>query len=257
MASPTSRTSTRQPTPSPTTTCASSTAIALHRLAEVAQTIRAAYDSYEFHRAAQAVQQFTAFLSAFYFDVLKDTLYAEAADSPKRRSAQTAVYHIVHSLTILLAPIISFTSDEIWGKLKVEGEKPFSAQLVSFPDLSSYIDADLAVKWQAVLQFREAAYRAIEVARQAKQIGKPLEADVTALLPASDLALLELYKDELAELLLVSKVNSERQPAAYHGSSTYEITRADGVKCARCWLIKTDVDPESGICGRCRSVLNI
>ncbi len=228
---------------------------ALHRLAEVAQTIRAAYDSYEFHRAAQAVQQFTAFLSAFYFDVLKDTLYAEAADSPKRRSAQTAVYRIVHSLTILLAPIISFTSDEIWAKLKIEGEKPFSAQLVPFPDLSRYNDPALAQRWQSVIQFREAAYRAIETARQAKQIGKPLEADVAARLPEPEIAALRPYENELAELLLVSRVSLN--PASEAIGSAFDITRADGVKCARCWLIKTDVDPDSGVCGRCRSVLNL
>ncbi len=228
---------------------------ALHRLAEVAQTIRAAYDSYEFHRAAQAVQQFTAFLSAFYFDVLKDTLYAEAADSPKRRSAQTAVYRIVYSLTILLAPIISFTSDEIWAKLKIEGEKPFSAQLVPFPDLSRYNDPALAQRWQSVIQFREAAYRAIETARQAKQIGKPLEADVVARLPEPEIATLRPYENELAELLLVSRVSLN--PASEASGSAFDITRADGVKCARCWLIKTDVDPDSGVCGRCRSVLNL
>ncbi len=180
---------------------------ALHRLAEVAQESLQAYDKYEFHKVSQAVHKFCGQdLSAFYFDVLKDTFYAEAANSHKRRSAQTAVYQITKGLATILAPILSFTCDEVWAKLRVEGEKPISAQLAGFPDFAAYSDNKLAERWATILGFREDAYRSIEIARQAKEIGKPLEAAVVAMVDEKTFASLQPYADDLKEILLVSRV---------------------------------------------------
>jgi isoleucyl-tRNA synthetase len=224
---------------------------ALHRLAEVVGEAHRAYERYEFHRVTQAVYQLAGVdLSAFYFDVLKDTLYAEAPKSQKRRSAQTAVHIITEALTLLLAPILSFTCDEVWEKLKVAGNKPFSALLAGFPETSGFLDAALAARWRAVLSFREAAYRAIESARQSKQIGKPLEACVIARVPKEVAAALEPYRHDLADILLVSRVDIEPGTAL-----EVTVEQADGKKCARCWLVKTDVDAETGLCGRCSTVL--
>jgi isoleucyl-tRNA synthetase len=224
---------------------------ALHRMAEVTRDCLCAYDRYEFHRVSQIAHQFASMdLSAFYFDVLKDTLYAEAANSRKRRSAQTAVYRITHALTTLLAPILSFTCDEVWEKLRIAGDKPESVLLARFCDLARYLDADLASRWRVIQTFRDDCYRVIETARQSKQIGKPLEAHVTARVSAESLAVLEAYRGDLAEILLVSRVDVERGDAI-----EISVAPAAGDKCARCWLVKDDVDASSGLCGRCKDVL--
>lgn len=225
----------------------------LHRLGDVGRQMLAEYDQYEFQKATTAAHQFcTADLSAFYFDVIKDRLYSEGSNSRLRRSAQTAVYHLTTSLCLLLAPVLSFTCDEVWQKLRVP-DKAASVHVARFPE-SFYSEPTLAEQWAVVLQFRERVFRIIESVRQNKGIGKPLEARVEASVTGDDFRILSAYADGIADILLVSEVVLED---AGSGPEAINVVRADGQKCKRCWLIRRDTDGTTGLCGRCRSVLQL
>ena len=220
---------------------------ALEQLNLVVQTGENAYNRYEFHRVYQSAINFCSVeLSAFYLDVLKDRLYASAAGSPARRSAQTAMHRIAETLALLLAPILVHTTDEVWGYLKF-ANGPESVHLADLP-VSRASDEALLARWTPLLEARDAVKKALEEARQAGRIGNPLEAKVT-LPPAY--AALGAFGDSLPSLFLVSQV--------VHGDGdAIEAGPADGVKCARCWLVKTDVGispahPE--VCARCAEAL--
>ncbi len=141
------------------------------QLDRVVQTSVGAYDRYEFHRIYQAVLNFCGVeLSAFYLDVLKDRLYASAADSKERRSAQTAMHKIAETLARLLAPILVHTCDELWGYLKL----PDKAETVHLAELPTPVQPDTALieRWEPVLAARDVVKKALEEARQAGQIGR-------------------------------------------------------------------------------------
>jgi len=226
---------------------------ALHLLNQVVADAGAAFEAFEFHKAAQIAHQFCAVdMSAFYFDVLKDRLYAEGAKSLKRRSAQTVLMEITSVLARLLAPVLSFTSEEVWQKLKLV-DKPESVLLAEFPVPNpAYANPPLAAKWTALLAVRDRVNKAIETAKQAKEIKKPLETVAKIAAPQETLDLLAQYESDLSTIFLVSAVQLS---VADGDEITVTVLPATGVKCARCWLIKTDVNPESGICGRCADVV--
>ena len=221
---------------------------ALEQLNLVVQTGENAYNRYEFHRVYQSAINFCGVeLSAFYLDVLKDRLYASAAGSPARRSAQTAMHRIAETLARLLAPILVHTTDEVWGYLKIEN-KPESVHLADLPSPHPSNEALLA-RWAPLLEARDGVKKAIEEARQSGRIGNPLEAKVT--LPAAYGALAS-FGVTLPSLFLVSQV-------AFGDGDKVEVGPAEGVKCSRCWLIKQDVGgspdhPE--LCARCAAAVN-
>jgi isoleucyl-tRNA synthetase len=225
---------------------------ALHRLADLVRDSIAAYEGYEFHRFLHAAHQFCAAdLSAFYYDVLKDTLYADAADSPSRRSAQTALFEITSSLARMLSPILSFTSEEVWQKLRMP-QKPLSVELAAFPALRpEHLDAELAERWQELLAIRSDVNKAIEEARQSKAIGKPLEARVSIAADPHDFKLLNGYLEDLPALFLVSQVELKENADA----TAYTVTPAIGAKCARCWLVRSCLESAMQLCDRCLSVV--
>jgi isoleucyl-tRNA synthetase len=226
---------------------------ALHRLAELVAESQRAYDGYEFHRCTHAAHQFCATdLSAFYYDVLKDCLYADGADWPSRRSAQTALFEITSTLSRMLAPILSFTSEEVWQKLRMPN-KPFSVELAAFPThRAEFVDTELAERWNKLLAIRAEANKAIEEARQSKQIGKPLEAKMEIEANITNYRILKDYLEELPSLLLVSQVSLSE----HDGPTKFTVLPAEGRKCDRCWLIKTDVEEKTHLCGRCTAVVN-
>lgn len=225
---------------------------ALSRLNDLAEDARKAYDVYEFHRFIHAAHQFCASdLSAFYYDVLKDTLYADAPDSLARRSAQTALFEITSSLCRMLAPILSFTAEEAWQKLRMP-DKPFSVELTAFPTRRpELIDEALIERWNKLLAIRGEVNKAIEEARQSKAIGKPLEARVKIEADPHDYKILDPYFDQLPALFLVSQV----ELSAHAGPTVFTVTPAEGRKCDRCWLIWREIDPETHLCARCTAVL--
>ena len=246
----------------------------LARLAEVDKKIRAAYEAFEFHRAYHALNEFTnTDLSALYLDVLKDRLYTFAPNHPARRSAQTALWHIAEALTRLIAPILSFTADEVWSLLpKVEGREP-SVHTSVFYRLTGITPSDLSKlmsDWKILLESRSLALQSLETERQAKRIGKALEAHV--LLTGSVTRQVYEYSNALPELFGVSSVDRVPneppntkvlgvQVPVYDraGPVSLSVSTASGTKCERCWRYTTDVadDPDyPTVCLRCAEALH-
>jgi isoleucyl-tRNA synthetase len=228
---------------------------ALAQLDRVVQTSVGAYDRYEFHRIYQAVLNFCGVeLSAFYLDVLKDRLYASAANSKERRSAQTAMHKIAETLARLLAPILVHTCDELWTYLKLT-DKPESVHLAPLPAPVQPDSTLIIARWEPVLAARDVVKKALEEARQAGQIGNPLESCVELAGDQAAFDALQPFAEQLPSLFLVSQVNLHKGDAP--GLSVH-CGKADGVKCARCWLIKTDVGGRADhpdLCARCAAAV--
>ncbi len=205
---------------------------------------RAWYDEFAFHKVYRAVYDFFASeLSAIYIDASKDALYTAAPKAHRRRSAQTAVYRITHALVRLVAPLLSFTTEEVWGYLAKLPGSPESVHLTLFPDpqeLTAGLTAEQrqqAADWEKLMEVRAEVTKALEVPRQNKTIGQSLEA-LVRLKAGDDLyPLLSRYLNDLPGLFIVSQVVLERGD----GALEVEIERAQGQKCERCWKYTTDV----------------
>jgi isoleucyl-tRNA synthetase len=229
----------------------------LARYAEVSERILRAYDDYDYSTIFQTVNAFTTVdLSAFYADVSKDRLYTFAAGSKERRSAQTAMYAIADGLARLLAPILSFSADELWRHLP--GKREASVHLALFldkADLEQLHDPELVTLWQRLIKVRDRVLGEIEPLRKDKQIGSSLQAKVVLSASGDELALLKSYADQLPMLFIVSDVELRSGgPDGLHVA----IERTAGVKCERCWRYVTKVSdgPERpGICQRCQDAL--
>jgi len=249
----------------------------LARTRSLAEKILGWYSAFEFHRVYQAVNEFAIVdLSAFYLDVLKDRMYTFATASHARRSAQTVLWQITEALVRLVAPILSFTADEVWEHLpRVEGRAP-SVHLAQFPqpeEIFSEDPASLINEWAPLMVVRDEVLKLLEQARQEKTIGKALEADVVigadVAIAANDLlgALLRKYASSLKELFNVStvEITSANIDASAglvwqpEGSEVHVQARsASGTKCARCWNFMPEVSDYGiwhNVCTRCQSAL--
>jgi len=225
------------------------------------------YDEFAFHRIYQRVNHFCIVdLSAFYFDVLKDRLYISAAKSHARRSAQTAVWRIGEALTRLLAPIMSFTCEEVWKYLpKLEGRAE-SIHLAMFPTAADILGAHIPARdetkekdWESLRSVRDEVLKALEEARNGKLIGGGLEAQVHLTAAEPLYSLLKRYEVQLRYLFIVSSVET-RLAASPDGTGTVkvEVRKADGQKCERCWNYSPRVGEDKTyptICERCSVVL--
>jgi len=224
------------------------------------------YEAFEFHKVYHRVNNFCVVeLSAFYFDVLKDRLYTSAPNSRARRAAQTAIWRIGEALVRLVAPVMSFTSEEIWGYLPKISGRPISPHVSKFPARQEIFGGDVSDNtqqiedWARLRAVREDVLKALEEARNKKLIGTGLEAQVT--LTASDpvYSVLQRYREQLRYLFIVSAVNVE-QGASGNGTGgvNVNVSKAPGQKCERCWNYSTHVgeDPEyPTVCERCSAVL--
>jgi len=235
--------------------------------AEMSADVVRHYEDFAFHRIYQRINHFCVVeLSAFYFDVLKDRLYISAPNAPGRRSAQTAIWHIGEALARLLAPIMSFTCDEIWPYLPKRADRPDSVALTKFPGHEEILgvgvqadDAKQREDWAILRSVREEVLKALEEARTAKLIGTGLEAQVklTASEPAH--AVLARYAAQLRYLFIVSAVTLE-PVASGNGASgiKVQVSKADGTKCERCWNYSTHVGEDAAyptVCERCSQAL--
>ena len=234
----------------------------LRQTRSFASDVRSGYDEFAFHKIYHRVNHFCIVdLSAFYFDVLKDRLYISARKSPARRSAQTAIWQIGEALTRLLAPIISFTSEEIWGHLPQTAGREESVHLASFPALETIApaaDAKADEDWSALRSVRDDVLKALEDARNNKLIGTGLEAQVLLTAPESLHAILQRYADQLRYLFIVSAVNLAQGAGNGTGGVQVEVKKADGQKCERCWNYSTHVGEDPNyptVCERCSAVL--
>jgi isoleucyl-tRNA synthetase len=247
---------------------------ALARYGEIACTILAAYERYEFQPISHAVNHFlTVDLSAFYVDISKDRLYTFAPASKARRSAQTAIYTMTDGLARLLAPILPVTTDDLWRFLP--GPREDSVHLADLPaDCESLVDRELLVRWQRLLALRDAVNVELERLRQRKTVGTSLEAAVAVRANGTTAALAERYAADLAMLFIASDVSVAVDPelpldaglaaaagaqfTEPEGSAVIAAQRAGGVKCDRCWRYVpsvSDQDP-SGLCDRCVDALS-
>ena len=228
--------------------------------------IRKAYEEFEFHRAYQALNEFTnADLSALYLDVVKDRLYTLAPKSAARRSAQTAMWRIAEAMTRLIAPILSFTSDEVWQYLpKVEGRLS-SVHLALFPDVAEIVPGSVGKiegDWEILLKVRQLVMVELEALRLAKAIGKSLEASVRVIATegSPEVDVLMKYEASLAEFFNVSQATVQAVGATQGAAAVLiEAQVADGAKCGRCWRVVPDVGSDARwavVCARCSDALD-
>lgn len=237
---------------------------ALGQLEVLGRKVEQAYGDYEFHGIYHAVHNFCSIeMSAFYLDVLKDRLYASAPRSQERRSAQTAMYRILDGLTRLIAPVLSFTAEEVWQCLP--GEREESVHLARFPRFgSSFEDSALNERYRLLLAVRSDVSKALERARNDKLIGHSLDARVLLQAPPGPVAeLLTAYAGQLATLFIVSQAElagglEESQSGESVPGLKIRIEKALGDKCERCWNYSPTVGEDSthpGACQRCREAM--
>jgi isoleucyl-tRNA synthetase len=238
----------------------------LRQTCAFATDVRNGYDEFAFHRIYHRVNHFCIVdLSAFYFDVLKDRLYISAPKSHGRRSAQTATWLIGEALTRLLAPILSFTCEEVWQYLPKVANRAESVHLSNFPtvtditgEMTAPVDSPQQSDWNTLRSVRDEVLKALEEARNSKLIGGGLEAQVNLRAPDPLFALLKRYEAQLRYLFIVSAVSLTQGPVKGTGSVHVEIKKADGQKCERCWNYSTRVGEDKNyptVCERCSAVL--
>jgi isoleucyl-tRNA synthetase len=205
-------------------------------------------------------------LSAFYLDVLKDRLYTLAANSPERRAAQTVLYDLLSGMVRLMAPVLAFTAEELWRHIPGAQAEVASVHLTTFDEgPAGRLNAELAERWERLLEVRREVAKALEPLRQAKVIGQSLDAQVDLYATAEWQELLATYAELLDTLCIVSKatVASDSPPADAYASETIPgfavvVRKAPGHKCERCWRYQEDVGHSAAhptVCGRCARVL--
>ena len=231
----------------------------LHRLQKVAGRLLRAYEKYEFHILFHALHNFCAVdLSAFYLDVLKDRVYTSAATSPERRAAQTAMFLLLEGITRLMAPVLSFTADEVWSYLPRRGGEAGSVHLAEFPQVDeTVLDEALGERWERLLGVRDEVLKVLEAARQRKLIGNALEAKVEILAGHALLPFLRGYAKDLPTIFIVSAVDLKPAPAGSPELSVV-VHRAPGKKCERCWVYRESVGQSAEyptVCEPCVAVL--
>jgi len=243
---------------------------AVTRLNALIEKVESAYRNYEFHVVSHAINDFCVVdLSSFYLDIIKDRLYCEERDGLKRRSAQTALFLILDSLTKMFAPILAFTCDEIWQAMPHRaGDDGRNVLLneMNKPFADYALPGDEMARWEQLIALRSDVNGVLEAARADKRIGKPLEAAVALKAEGKDAAaLLDRVSDmDLGELLIVSQcLISDDEPSeeAVRGSGSavpglqISVIEAPGTKCPRCWKHSLHADPETGLCPRCAAVV--
>ena len=230
-------------------------AVAMTR--DMAVKVIAAYDRYEFHVVMQLIQGFcTEELGGFYLDVLKDRLYTAGAASHARRSAQSALHHITQQLVRLMAPVLSFTAEEIWstlnpGKDVIEASVFFETWKQPLPEPAD--EAALHTCWAMLREVRAVASKAVEDVRTAGDVGSSLQAEIVIEAPEATLAELARLGDDLKFVFITSQAS-----AKLGGELKVTVTPSAAAKCERCWHYRSDVGADAnhaGICARCISNL--
>jgi isoleucyl-tRNA synthetase len=209
----------------------------LSLLAKLDQRLRAAVAAYDFNDYTRALADFcNEDLSAFFFDIRKDSLYCDAASDPKRRAYRTVLDTLFHALVRYAAPVLVFTAEEVWGTRYPDGG---SVHLLEWPEIGAVADDGLTERWTALRAQRALVTEAIEPLRRDKTIRSSLEAEIT--LPgAAD-------KDLLAELFIVSSVRD---------GDGLTVAKTDNAKCGRCWRLLPEVTEDGDLCARCEDVVN-
>jgi len=234
-----------------------------------ASDVKDSYAEFAFHKIYHRLNHFCIVdLSAFYFDVLKDRLYISAPKSQARRSAQAAIWHIGEALVRLLAPIMSFTSEEVWSYLPKAVGRDESVHLALFPSAADILgDPSHATKrceekagedWTTLRSVRDEVLKALEEARNNKLIGTGLEAQINVAASNPVYSVLSRHVDQLRYLFIVSAVTLSQASGNGTGGVHVEVKKADGLKCERCWNYSIHVGEDKRyptVCERCSAVL--
>jgi len=247
---------------------------AMSRLQTCTRKVTLAYEHFNFHEVFHNIYNFCIVdMSSFYLDVLKDRLYTYIPDSIERRAAQWVFYQILLTLTRLMAPIISFTAEEVWQNIrdtepgKQQGKKKMeeSVFLAPFPEFQEqYYDKDLETRWDELFLLRSEVNKALEIRRAEKFIGNSLEAKVILSVPEKYIRALSMYQDFLPAFLIVSAVefSDTTRDVTYRSSEIdglgITVERAPGSKCRRCWNWSESVgtfDRAPELCERCERVI--
>lgn len=225
---------------------------ALASLNDVAVKVLQGYETYDFQAVYSTIYHFcTVTLSARYFDIIKDRLYVSAPKSHQRRSAQTALYRIANDLSLLMAPILAFTADEAFENLP--NQQLASVHLAEFPKVENVIETNLLDNWEKIFAIRDDVLKQLELARIEKLIGSGLEAKVKLSVDEAAFEFLTPYRFDLRYIFIVSNVELFKAE-----SLNIEITKAEGLKCERCWNYSHEVGVSERYptaCERCAEAL--
>jgi isoleucyl-tRNA synthetase len=239
---------------------------ALHRLQNMIQRVRKAYDDFEFHLFFHTFHNFCVVdMSAFYLDILKDRMYTAKADSQARRSGQTAMYEILSVMIKLMAPILTFTAEECWGYLAKDGK---SVHLQDFPEVNpAWINVELDERWSQLMDIRGEILKHLEMARKEKTIGHSLDALVELYASGKVYTLLKAFEDRLDDICIVSAVHILNENAEVPADAVaveipekfhIRIGKAAGEKCPRCWHYRTTIGADAEypeVCAQCAAAL--
>ena len=220
----------------------------LHRLAEIDAELRRAADDFDFNAWVGTISTFVNNdLSAFVFDIRKDSLYCDAASDPKRRAYRTVLDTLFGALVRWLAPVLVFTAEEVWAARYPDAG---SVHLEDWPPVEAgWVNQELGVKWVRLRELRSMVTEQIEPMRREKKIGSSLEAAVTIAAPANDVALMQSI--DFAELCIVSRASVSARDAV-----AFTVDGLTDPRCARCWRHLPDVDRDSELCNRCDGVVH-
>lgn len=234
----------------------------LARMQILIQKVTRAYDDHEYHQVFHAIHNFCVVdMSNFYLNINKDKLYCSHPRSVSRRATQAVMFYILKQLSLMISPILTFTAEELWQCMPEQAEK--SIQLAEWPSVvDRYCDEELLEKWEHLLETRDEVLRALELARNRKEIGDTLEAEVILWGGEEIYASLQPFRDDLANLLIISELDlregleaipeeawrSDRLPLAV------QVARSSNRKCTRCWAFRDHIG-EKGICSRCEAVV--
>ena len=240
----------------------------LRQAVEESADVQRSYEEFAFHKIYHRINNFCGVeLSAFYFDILKDRLYTSAPKSAKRRAAQTAIWRIGEALARLLAPIMSFTCEEVWQYLPALAGRLESVHLTTFPEPAEIFgasepeiaaDPKQANDWQTMRAVREIVLKALEDARNQKLIGANLQAQVTLTAVDPVFSVLERFKNDLRYFFIVSAVEIKKGAGNGDAAVVVQVGKAPGLKCERCWNFSTHVGEDNTyptVCERCSVVL--
>jgi isoleucyl-tRNA synthetase len=243
----------------------------LHRLQKLIGKIRKAYHDHEYHVFYHAFHNFcTVDLSAFYLDIIKDRLYILKPDSEERRAAQYTLWQVILAMVKLMAPVLSFTAEEVWQYLPAKDQREASVHLTEFPQVDTgLIDDELASRWDKLLEVRGEVTRALEIARKEKKIGNSLDAQVDLYLPPEWYQFLSGYLTGLATIFIVSATRIYQDSAPPASSDIFNsqniaglsilVSAAPGKKCQRCWMYSETVGQDQTyptVCRRCIACLS-
>lgn len=239
--------------------------LALYKLSGLVEKVNTAYENLDFHVVFHAVHNFCVVdMSNFYLDILKDRLYCEASSGLPRRAAQTAMYTILDALTRIMAPVLAFTCEEIWGFMPHKSSDDKESVLFNemYKTVFTDVDSEFENRWNTIYSVRNDVQKALEIKRTQNAIGKSLEAKVTLYCDNDLYALLSEMKQELAQIFICSQVDVLNGTGEFSGELeglSVTVLNADGEKCERCWIYSDTVgenEKHPTLCKRCAEVMN-